>query len=241
MTDKPDNRFIRFIFKRREKNERVFALCTYIFTLSYYRGPSVTIEIAVIGVIFGSILGLLVGLGRVSRNPLLSRISQILYLGYTWHSSIIAIICHPLCHSIGISAALTMPPFVSACIALSINAAAYIAEIARGAIQSIDKGQMEAARSLGLSSSQSMRRVIIPQAFRRMLPPLGNEFIALIKESSLVSTIALYDLLRTGQQIISSTYRYMEVFFLVGLIYLLLTTIMSYIIGKIENKVGAYE
>ena len=86
-----------------------------------------------------------------------------------------------------------------------------------------------------------MRRVIIPQAFRRMLPPLGNEFIALIKESSLVSTIALYDLLRTGQQIISSTYRYSEVFLLVGLIYLLLTTVMSYIVRKIENKVGVYE
>jgi polar amino acid transport system permease protein len=100
---------------------------------------------------------------------------------------------------------------------------------------------MEAARSLGLSYGQAMRRVIIPQAFRRMLPPLGNEFIALIKESSLVSTIALYDLLRTGQQIISSTYRYMEIFVLVGLIYLVLTTIMTFIVGKVEKKVGAYE
>lgn len=214
------------------------------FTLTYLpillQGAFVTIEIAVIGVIFGSILGLLVGLGRVSKNPLLSQISRF----YIWviRGTPLLLQLFVIHFAIpSVFSALTMPPFVSACIALSINAAAYIAEIARGAIQSIDKGQMEAARSLGLSSSQSMRRVIIPQAFRRMLPPLGNEFIALIKESSLVSTIALYDLLRTGQQIISSTYRYMEVFFLVGLIYLLLTTVMSFIIGKIEKKVGVYE
>ena len=190
--------------------------------------------------IFGSLFGLFVGLGRVSRNPLLSQISRF----YIWVIRGTPLLLQLFVIHFAIPSAfpaLTLPPFVSACIALSLNAAAYIAEIARGAIQSIDKGQMEAARSLGLSSSQSMRRIIIPQAFRRMLPPLGNEFIALIKESSLVSTIALYDLLRTGQQIISSTYRYSEVFLLVGLIYLLLTTIMSYIVRKIENKVGVYE
>ena len=206
----------------------------------FLQGALVTVEIAVIGVIFGSLLGILFGLGRVSRNPLFIRISQF----YIWVIRGTPLLLQLFVIHFAIPSAfpaLTLPPFVSACIALSINAAAYIAEIARGAIQSIDKGQMEAARSLGLSSSQSMRRVIIPQAFRRMLPPLGNEFIALIKESSLVSTIALYDLLRTGQQIISSTYRYTEVFFLVGLIYLLLTTVMSYIVRKIENKVGAYE
>jgi His/Glu/Gln/Arg/opine family amino acid ABC transporter permease subunit len=214
------------------------------FTSTYLpyllQGALVTIEIAVIGVIFGSIIGLLVGLGRISSNPLVSQISRF----YIWviRGTPLLLQLFVIHFAIpSVFSALTMPPFVSACIALSLNAAAYIAEIARGAIQSIDKGQMEAARSLGLSSGQAMRRVIIPQAFRRMLPPLGNEFIALIKESSLVSTIALYDLLRTGQQIISSTYRYMEVFLLVGLIYLLLTTIMSYIVGKIEQKVGAYE
>ncbi len=214
------------------------------FALTYLpyllQGAIITIEIAAIGVIFGSILGILVGLGRVSRNPLLSQISRF----YIWVIRGTPLLLQLFVIHFAIPSAfpaLTLPPFVSACIALSLNAAAYIAEIARGAIQSIDKGQMEAARSLGLSSSQSMRRVIIPQAFRRMLPPLGNEFIALIKESSLVSTIALYDLLRTGQQIISSTYRYSEVFLLVGLIYLLLTTIMSYIVRKIEKKVGVYE
>jgi His/Glu/Gln/Arg/opine family amino acid ABC transporter permease subunit len=204
------------------------------------QGALVTVEIAVIGVIAGSLLGLVVGLGRVSNVFIFSQLSR-LYIWVVRGTPLLLqlFIIHFAIPSV--ISALTMPPFASACIALSLNAAAYIAEISRGAIQSIDKGQMEAARSLGLSYRQAMRRIIIPQAFRRMLPPLGNEFIALIKESSLVSTIALYDLLRTGQQIISSTFRYMEVFFLVGVIYLLLTTIMTFIVGKIEKKVGAYE
>ncbi|WP_316569946.1 amino acid ABC transporter permease [Neobacillus sp. YIM B06451] len=214
------------------------------FALTYLpyllKGALVTIEIAVIGIAAGSIIGLFLGLGRVSKVKIFSKISGL----YIW-----AVRGTPLLLQLfvihfaipSMFSALTMPPFVSACIALSLNAGAYIAEIARGAIQSIDKGQMEAAKSLGLSNRQAMRYVIIPQAFRRMLPPLGNEFIALIKESSLVSTIALYDLLRTGQQIISSTYRYMEIFIMVGAIYLLLTTLMTAVVGKIERRVSVYE
>ena len=204
------------------------------------QGALVTVEIAAIGVVAGSLIGIFFGLGRVSNVKLFSQISRF----YIWVVRGTPLLLQLLIIHFAIPSvipALTLPPFVSACIALSLNAAAYIAEISRGAIQSIDKGQMEAARSLGLSYSQSMRRVMFPQAFRRMLPPLGNEFIALIKESSLVSTIALYDLLRTGQQIISSTYRYMEIFILVGLIYLFLTTIMTFLVSKIERKVGVYE
>lgn len=216
----------------------------FTFTMTYLpyllKGALVTIEIAVIGIAAGSIIGLVLGLGRVSKVKLFSKISGF----YVW-----AVRGTPLLLQLfvihfaipSMFSALTMPPFVSACIALSLNAGAYIAEIARGAIQSIDKGQMEAARTLGLSYRQGMRYVIIPQAFRRMLPALGNEFIALIKESSLVSTIALYDLLRTGQQIISSTYRYMEIFIMVGAIYLLLTTLMTAMVGKIERRVSVYE
>jgi len=161
------------------------------------QGALVTIEISIIGIIFGSILGLFVGLGRVSKNQFLVQVSKL----YIWVIRGTPLLLQLFIIHFAIPSvlpALTLPPFASACIALAINAAAYIGEIARGAIQSIDSGQMEAARSLGMSYNQAMRRIIIPQAFRRMLPPLGNEFIALIKESSLVSTIPLYDLLRTG-------------------------------------------
>lgn len=216
----------------------------FTFTLTYLpyllQGALITIEIAAFSVVLGSILGVLIGFGRVSHNTFLSQISRF----YIWmiRGTPLLLQLFAIHYALpSLNSAFTFPPFVSAVIALTINSAAYIAEIARGAIQSIDKGQMEAARSLGLSYTQAMRRIIIPQAFRRMLPPLGNEFIALIKDSSLVSTIALYDLLRTGQQIISSTYRYIEVFALVAIIYLALTTIMSFIVGKIEKKVGVYE
>lgn len=204
------------------------------------QGALVTIEIAVIGITAGSVLGLFIGLGRVSKNKFALRISGF----YVWVIRGTPLLLQLFVIHFAIPSmfsVLTMPPFVSACIALSLNAGAYIAEIARGAIQSIDKGQMEAAWALGINNRQAMWRIIIPQAFRRMLPPLGNEFIALIKESSLVSTIALYDLLRTGQQIISSTYRYMEIFILVGAIYLLLTTIMTSLVGKIEKRVSVFE
>ena len=124
------------------------------FALTYLpyllQGAIITIEIAAIGVIFGSILGILVGLGRVSRNPLLTQISRF----YIWVIRGTPLLLQLFVIHFAIPSAfpaLTLPPFVSACIALSLNAAAYIAEIARGAIESIDKGQMEAARSLGLS------------------------------------------------------------------------------------------
>ncbi|WP_027416438.1 amino acid ABC transporter permease [Aneurinibacillus terranovensis] len=214
------------------------------FSITYLpyllQGALVTVEIAALSVIIGSLLGVLVGLGRVSHNRLFSQISRF----YIWVIRGTPLLLQLLFIHFAlptINDALTFPPFVSATIALSMNAAAYIGEITRGAIQSIDKGQMEAARSLGMSYGMGMRRIIVPQAFRRMLPPLGNEFIALIKESSLVSTIALYELLRTGQQIISSTFRYIEVFILVGIIYLVLTTVMTYFVGIIEKKMGAYE
>ncbi|CEG27488.1 amino acid ABC transporter permease [Bacillus sp. B-jedd] len=214
------------------------------FVLTYLpfllQGALVTIEIAAIGIIAGSVLGIFIGLGRVSKNKFASRTSSF----YVWVIRGTPLLLQLFVIHFAIPSmfsALTMPPFVSACIALSLNAGAYIAEIARGAIQSIDKGQMEAAWALGINNRQAMWRIILPQAFRRMLPPLGNEFIALIKESSLVSTIALYDLLRTGQQIISSTYRYMEIFILVGAIYLLLTTLMTSLVGKIEKKVSVFE
>ncbi|MTT32811.1 ABC transporter permease subunit [Terrilactibacillus sp. BCM23-1] len=204
------------------------------------KGALITIEVAAVSVVLGSILGTLIGMGRVSHIFVLSKICQF----YIWVIRGTPLLLQLFAIHFALptlNEALTFPPFVSATIALTMNSAAYIAEIARGAIQSIDKGQMEASRSLGFNHRQSMRYIIVPQAFRRMLPPLGNECIALIKESSLVSTIALYDLLRTGQQIISSTYRYIEIFTLVGVIYLILTSIMSCIVGIIEKRVSVYE
>lgn len=130
--------------------------------------------------------------------------------------------------------------FYAAIIALGLNSAAYLAEIIRAAIQSIDKGQLEASRALGMSYWLSMRRIIIPQSVRRMIPPCGNEFIMLLKDTSLVSGIGITELLRIARQVTSATGDAMY-YLPVALIYLFLTTIFTIVFEKIEKKYSVYE
>jgi ABC-type arginine/histidine transport system permease subunit len=126
-------------------------------------------------------------------------------------------------------------PNVSAVLGLTICYGAYIGETFRAGIQSIPKGQMEAARALGLSRTQAMRHVIIPQAVRIVLPPVGNEFIAMLKDSSLVSVLAISDMLRRGREYASRTFAYFETYTLVALVYLLVTLIFSRVVFYIEQ------
>jgi arginine/lysine/histidine/glutamine transport system substrate-binding/permease protein len=125
--------------------------------------------------------------------------------------------------------------FAAAILALSLNAAAYLAEIVRAGIQSIELGQREAAESLGLDSVQSMRYIIFPQAFRRMIPPLGNEFITLLKDTSLVAVIGYEELFRRGQLIVAQNYRAFEIYITVALVYLLLNTLSSQVFIWLER------
>ena len=122
---------------------------------------------------------------------------------------------------------------ISAC---SINSGAYMAEVFRGGIQSIDIGQMEAGRSLGMTWWQTMRYIILPQAFKRIIPPLGNEFIAMLKDSSLVSVIGFEELTRRGQLIIARTYASFEIWMAVAIIYLILTFTVARLTGLLERK-----
>ena len=130
--------------------------------------------------------------------------------------------------------------FMAAYIAFTLNIAAYLAEIIRAAIQSIDKGQMEAARSLGLSYGQAMRLVIIPQSYRRMIPPVCNEFVMVLKDTALVSIIALNDLTFQTKQIASSQATAL-VYIPALLIYLVLTAVFTTIFNKLEKKFSVYE
>jgi arginine/lysine/histidine/glutamine transport system substrate-binding/permease protein len=123
-------------------------------------------------------------------------------------------------------------------LALSLNSAAYIAEIVRAGIQSIDLGQSEAAESLGLDSIQTMRYVIFPQAFRRMLPPLGNEFITLLKDTSLVAVIGFEELFRKGQLIVANNYRAFEIYAAVAIVYLCLTLLSSQAFTWLEKRLN---
>src|SRR5690554_4175587 len=129
-----------------------------------------------------------------------------------------------------------VPPYVAAVIALSINSGAYVAEIVRAGIQSIEKGQTEAALSLGMSKTATMIHIILPQAFKRIVPPLGNEFIALLKDSSLVSAIALEELVRKAQIVAGRTFRPFEVWFVVAIMYLIMTVTISQIVRILEKR-----
>ena len=134
------------------------------------------------------------------------------------------------------TAIVTVPPLASAVIALGIHNGAYFAEIFRGAIQSIDYGEMEAARSLGMTRGRAMRRIVLPQAFKRAVPPLGNQFIIALKDSSLASTIAVPELLLRGRQMGSSSFMYMEMLVIVAIWYLLMTGVLSYVIHRVETR-----
>ena len=127
-------------------------------------------------------------------------------------------------------------PFVAAVTACSMNSGAYIAEIFRGGIQSISQGQMRAGLSLGMTYGQTMRYIILPQAFKRIIPPLGNEFIAMLKDSSLVSVIGFEELTRSGQLVIAETYATIEIWTCVALIYLILTLSISQLVRLLERR-----
>jgi len=130
--------------------------------------------------------------------------------------------------------------FMAAFIAFSLNIAAYLAEIIRAAIQSIDKGQMEAARSLGLTYGQAMRLVIIPQSYRRMIPPICNEFVMVLKDTALVSIIALNDLTFQTKMIASNKASAL-VYIPSLIIYLILTAVFTFVFNKLEKKFSVYE
>ena len=129
--------------------------------------------------------------------------------------------------------------FVAGVLSLGIFFGAYMAEILRGAIQSIDKGQLEAAKSLGISNYQAMRHIILPQAFKRALPTLVGEMIALIKDSSLVSVISITDLTKVGKEIVANTFSPFETWIVVALVYLCITSILSYVGHRLEIKMKA--
>ena len=127
-------------------------------------------------------------------------------------------------------------PFAAAVLACGINSGAYVSEIFRAGIQAIDPGQMEAGRSLGLTWGQTMRYIILPQAIKNILPPLGNEFIAMLKDSSLVSVIGFEELTRRGQLIIAQTYGSFEIWLTVAALYLAMTLAISRLIAFLEAK-----
>lgn len=199
------------------------------------KGALMTVELTIISVGIGVIIGIFGGIARVSRNPILL-VPSTIYVEVIRGTPLLAqlFLVYFGLPSLGIN----LPPFTAAVIAMGINSGAYVTEIFRGGIQSIEKGQMEAARSLGLSYLQAMRYIILPQAFKRILPPLGNEFIAMLKDSSLASTIAIAELMRVGREITSRTFRSFEVLTVVALLYLAITLPLSLLVRYAERRMS---
>lgn len=198
------------------------------------QGALVTIKITAFSVAAGFLIGMLASIANLSSiKPLrwLVRVYVDVVRGTPMLVQIF-LIYFALPQIIG----QRIDPFIAAVTACSLNSGAYMSEIFRAGIQSINKGQMEAGLSLGLSWAQTMRYIVMPQAFKAIIPPLGNEFIAMLKDSSLVSVIGFEELMRRGQLIIAKTYASAEIWTAVALIYLVMTQVISHLIAYLERK-----
>jgi len=198
-------------------------------------GLILTLEISVLSIILGIIIGLITGLARLSSSPA----PKWLAIGYIELIRGTPLLVQIYIFYFFIGQVFGLSNFMAGVLALSFFAGAYIAEIIRAGIQSIHRGQMEAARSLGMNYPQAMRHIILPQAFKRILPPLAGQFISLIKDSSLVGVIALVELTRAGREIGTSTFNYFEVFFTVAVLYLILTFSLSMVVQYLERRFAA--
>ena len=198
------------------------------------QGALVTIKITAFSVAAGFIIGMLASIANLSSfKPLrwLVRIYVDVVRGTPMLVQIF-LIYFALPQIIG----QRIDPFIAAVTACSLNSGAYMSEIFRAGIQSINKGQMEAGLSLGLSWAQTMRYIVMPQALKAIIPPLGHEFIAMLKDSSLVSVIGFEELMRRGQLIIAKTYASAEIWTAVAIIYLVMTQVISHFIAYLERK-----
>jgi polar amino acid transport system permease protein len=191
-----------------------------------------TFQVTIFSIVLALIIGLFAGLGRISRITIVNRIATI----YIEVIRGIPLLVQLFFIYYALGKFVQLPRMTSAVIAMSVCYGAYMGEIFRAGIQSIPKGQMEAALALGLSRTEALRKVILPQTFKVILPPIGNEFIALLKDSSLVSILAVSDLLRRGREYASTTFKYFEAYAVVALIYLVMTLFFSKLVAIMEHR-----
>ncbi|MDL4839512.1 amino acid ABC transporter permease [Aquibacillus rhizosphaerae] len=200
----------------------------------FLKGAALTVGVSLAGIFIGMVLGLFIGLGKMIKFwPL--RLPFIWYINFFRGTPLLVQLF--LIHFAVMNLILEQPNTIaSLVVTLSLNSAAYVAEIFRAGIKSLDKGQAEAAHSLGMNKFQVMRYVVLPQAFKRMIPPLGNEFIVLLKDSSLGAIIAAPELLYWGRAAVGQHYRVWEPYLTVAFIYLILTLSLTYLLNYIERR-----
>jgi polar amino acid transport system permease protein len=197
-------------------------------------GIVVTFQVTVMSILLALVIGLFTGLGRLSNNKIINGIASV----YVEVVRGIPLLVQLFYIYFALGRVVNVPPLTSAVVAMAVCYGAYMGEIFRAGIESIHKGQREAARSLGMTSVQTMRYVILPQAFKTILPPIGNEFVALLKDSSLVSILAVSDLLRRGREFAAQSFTYFETYTMVALMYLIITLFLSKLISIMEERIG---
>lgn len=200
----------------------------------FVQAAGVTLQLTIVSLILASIIGLVVAFMKISDNKFL-QLSANAYIGIIRGTPLIVQI---MWLYFGITKIVVLSAFWAGAIALAIHSGAYIAEIFRGAIQSIDKGQMEAGRSLGMSRTLTMKRIILPQALKRAIPPLGNQFIIGLKDSSLVAFIGISEIFNLSMSEAASTFRQLEFYSIAGIYYLVLILIFTLILNKVEAKLS---
>ncbi len=211
------------------------------------KGVGITILVTLVSYLLMLIVGMFGGLGRLSKNKIISGIASLyvelirgipLLVQLIWWYFVFPAIVQKTGDTLNIAplSDFRANPIFMAIFGLTFCYGAYMSEIFRAGIQSISKGQMEAARSLGMSYMQSMRYVILPQAIRVILPPVGNEFVSLLKDSSLVSVVAVSDITRRGQEYMATHFNPIETWSMVALVYLIMTLISSRVVSWLEKK-----
>lgn len=200
--------------------------------IEFLKATVITVELTFVSLIIATIIGLVFAFFKVSNIKILGKIADI----YIFLIRGMPLIVQLMFLYYGISSVFVLSDFTAGALALGIHSGAYIAEIFRGSIQSIDRGQVEAARSLGMPYMLGMRRIILPQAFKRAIPALGNQFIIGLKDSSLVAYIAVSELFNHALSAQAANYMPFETYFVVGIYYLILVLIFTLLFNKLEKK-----
>lgn len=201
---------------------------------TFANAAKMTILVTVIGIAIGIIFGLILALMRISKHKILNIPAK----AYIWIIRGTPLLLQLLMIYFGLVTIIRLENLPSAFIALGLHNSAYIAEIFRGAIQGVDRGQREAGLSLGMTNTKVMKRIILPQALKRAIPPLSNQLIIALKDSSLASAVAIPELLLFARQMGSSTFMTMEMLTIAAIYYLLLTSVLTIGFSLLEKKLN---
>ena len=209
------------------------------FLPNFGRGVLITLGFALFTIVVGTILGFLLFLLRNSRVKVLSLFAK----GYISVIRGTPLLIQLYLFAYGIPrliSGLNLGVYTSGLIALALNSSAYVAEIIRSGVQAVDEGQFEAASALGFSRSYTMWKIIFPQAIRNVIPSLGNEFVTIVKESSIVSILGIYDITRVADLVKASTLKVFEALIVAALLYFVITSILTFLIQKVEKRLMTY-